>query len=127
MPISLSLIWMYGKGVLLPMLFKIPKEVWIVIGIIAAFLYYGHYTAKKARLQKDMEYAQKTERERLRQESVFQEETRKANQRAAEATRKLTDLEREIEDVKTAVSKDPKSGNVCLPPNITDRLRKLKL
>lgn len=79
-------------------LFLIPRWVWITLGIIVAFLYYGNYTAKKADQAVRLEFRMKEEAEKKRQAEVFKQ-AREANRKRIQTQLKWRDQqEKERED-----------------------------
>jgi hypothetical protein len=119
----LSAIIAGGKW-LLPFLFKIPKELWIAGALVVGVLYYGHWTAERARAAKDLEYARVQAAEKARQELIIQEATREAGNRALAATKYAKELEDALNQALLQAHGLPDANRVVLPEPVTRKLRR---
>jgi hypothetical protein len=127
MPLILWQAFAWGSSIwggwILPLLAKVPWQVWAAIAGVIAVLYYGHVRENRgyARCQTATEEAQR--KEVARQDEVAsaalnaaRERERLANQRASEAQDELGKLQGEVDKLKTAKT-------VCLPGSITKQYR----
>ena len=122
MPI-LSIIWQaLLSGV--PLLFKVPRWVWITGGAVVGALVFAHNVADRVAKQKDLEYAARVQTEVLRQAKVYDKAIESEKAKALEATRKADSLQEVLSEAQTEVSKLKTANSVCLPRSVTDKLRK---
>lgn len=112
-----------GWFAILPLLKKVPWQVWAGIAAVIAILYYGHVRENRgyARCQAAVKVA--TDKEIARQAQVSEDVLAEASKRAKvaednqlEAQRNAAELQKEVDKLKTAKT-------VCLPGSITKRYR----
>lgn len=80
------------------LILMIPRPVWIALGIVAAFLYYGNYVKKSTEARIHLEYKLKREAEVRRQQEVYKQ-VREAHKTRMQTFRKWRDqLDKDQED-----------------------------
>lgn len=117
--------WIGGASAfIMPILKKVPWQVWAAIGGIIAVLWYGHIRENRgyAKCQQQVKIA--TDHEVARQAEISQQAIQNSIKRAQEAEAKAqevnsanADLQREVDGLKNAKT------TVCLPSSITKRYR----
>lgn len=104
----------------------VPKEVWFALLGIAAVWYYGHWKEDQGRLACQQEVARAAQAERLRQQEIARKALEEASKRAQQAEDQAAALRRIADDAVAEAQKLKTASNVCLPRNVTDRVRKLQ-
>ena len=127
---SLILIWQmisaFGSVTLIPLLKKIPWQVWAVVGGIVLVMLYGSYREKKGYKACEVKTEQAANKEIARQHAVAGQEILKAQVRAKEAEERAKVTEKDLENVNKEVAKLKTAKVVCLPGTITDRIRRMR-
>lgn len=117
--------WMgVGGGFILPLLKKVPWQVWAVIGCILAVLYYGHVREKRGHQRCQAQVKIATDHEIARQTQVTQNALKEAMDRALAASQRELEATRNAEVLQGEVDKLKEAGQKCLPKSITDRYRR---
>lgn len=111
-------------GWILPLLSKIPWQVWAAIAGIIAILYYGH--VREARGYDKCQAAVKiaTDKEIARQSQISTDVLREAQQRAADASKRELEAKDEAGKLQADVDRLKTAKTTCLPNSITKRYRK---
>lgn len=112
-----------GKAFLMPLLAKIPWQVWAGIAATIAVLYYGHVREARgvAKCQAQVKIA--TDREIGRQKQVSDTVVREAQERAKIASDKELEATNEAGKLQLEVDRLKNAKTVCLPSSITKRYR----
>lgn len=127
MPFAIPLVFTiarsYMSSFILPILAKIPWQVWAGIAATIAVLYYGHVREARGyeRCQAQVKIA--TDREVARQAQVSENVLREAQTRAADASKRELEATNEASKLQTEVAKLKTAKTVCLPDSITKRYR----
>jgi hypothetical protein len=110
-----------GGGFVLPLLKKVPWQVWAGIACIIAVLYYGHVREKRGydRCQAEVKVA--TDTEVNRQNDVANDVINASRQREAEASAEAQQASGERDALLEEVKKLKTAKTVCVPKSITDR------
>ena len=128
MPFAIPLVFTIARSYLssyiLPILAKIPWQVWAALGLLIAFLYYGHIRENRgfAKCQTQVEAA--TAKENTRRQEAAEGALKEAQSRASESARRASELEGRNEELQGAVAKLKNATTVCVPKSITDRFNR---
>lgn len=108
---------------LLPLLAKIPWQVWVAIAVAIAFFWYGHVRENRgvAKCEAQVEVAKNAEIQR--QQNAASAAVEAAKQRETEAKDRLAKVEKELDNARDEASKLKEANKVCLPRSVTDKLR----
>lgn len=115
----------FGSVTIMPLLKKVPWQVWAIIGGVILVLMYGSYREKKGYRTCEIKTEQAAQKEVARQKTIAQQEIAKAKLREADAAQKLDRLSKELDNVVNDAAKLKTAKNECLPATITDRLRRM--
>lgn len=111
-------------AMLLPLIKKVPWQVWAVIACAIGVMWYGHVREKRGydRCQAQVKIA--TDHELARQTQVTQSALREALKRAADAQVKEQEANDARDKLQQDVDKLKEASQKCLPKSITDRYRR---
>lgn len=126
MSIALSIVWAWLRTSGWSLLAAVPKQVWYGLAIAAALLYFAHWNQERGRELCQAEVLRKSaaEAERVRQSD--QAAIDAATQRAVQAEQAAADRQKEMEDAIAAAQRAPQGSRVCLPADVTSRLRNIR-
>lgn len=111
---------------ILPLVRKIPWQVWAVVGVVVAFMFYGSYREHKGYRKCEIKTEQAAQKEIARQAEVAKSEVAKAKLREADANRRLEQVSKELDNVNEDVAKLKEANKVCLPKSVTDKFRRVR-
>lgn len=112
----------YGAWVL-PLLARIPWQVWAAIAAIIAILYYGHIREARGYDKCQAAVLVATNAEIARQSQVSANVLKEAQQRAADAQQRELEAKDEASKLQGDVDKLKNAKTTCLPASITKRYR----
>ena len=118
--------WMTSGWVafVLPLIRKIPWQVWAILGAIVLTLYYGHVREKRGFNKCHAQVVEATRVEEARRQTAANESITEANRRAQESAARASELKDELDGVREEARKLKNANTVCLPKSITDRFNK---
>lgn len=123
--LALPVIWSWISSgwvaFILPLLKAIPWQVWAALGLIIAFLYYGHVREKRGYETCHIQVVTATRIEDARRLEAANATLLEAQSRAQESARRASSLEGELSDTQKQVQELKTAKTVCLPKSITDR------
>lgn len=108
----------------LPLLKKVPWQVWATIGAVILALWYGHVREKRGYDKCHMQVVETTNKEKARQLQAANDSMVEAQKQAAESQDRANALKDELDKVNDDVKKLKNAKQVCLPKSITDRLNR---
>lgn len=118
--------WGWG-GFLLPILKKVPWQVWVGIAGIIAVLWYGHVREQHGYEKCQAQVKEATDREVARQAQVSKEAIEASKTREAEASAKAQKASEERDAIESEFAKLKESKATCIPKSITDKYRSRSL
>lgn len=117
-----SLVWgLLVKGV--PLLFRVPRWVWLGGSLLVVGLYYGHSVATRVRAVLNLEHMVAQQQEAERQQQVFNKALDHEKGAALKAQARVQQLEVQLDDAQQQLKKWKDHGRVCLPASVTNKLR----
>jgi len=123
--LALPIIWSWVSSgwvaFALPLIKKIPWQVWLALGLLVAFLYYGHVREKRGYDRCHAQVVTATNKENARRLEAANESLIEANKRAQESARRASTMEEENAKLQGDVAKLKTAKTVCLPKSITDQ------
>lgn len=123
--LALPVIWSWISSgwvaFILPLLKVIPWQVWAILGLIVAFLYYGHIRENRGYDKCHVEVVNTTRMEDARRLEAANATLLEAQSRAQESARRASSLEGELSDTQKQVQELKTAKTVCLPKSVTDR------
>lgn len=130
MPLFFWIAWAWIKSIwsvtLLPLLAKIPWQVWAGLAVVIAFMWYGHVREKRGNdkcwAQVELERAAEVKR----QEGVSNDALAAAENEKREAQQNATELKERLDATLKEVDKLKEANQVCLPKSITDQYRRVR-
>ena len=122
----LGIAWLWAKTRGLSLLAMVPGWVWKWGAIAVAVLYFAHWNVERGREMCRAEVQQAAAEERARVEEADRAAIEAAERRAAEAEQVAADRQKEMEDAIEAARRSQQAGNVCLPADVTERLRNIR-
>lgn len=126
-PPPFNLIWLFGQGFIMstvvPILKKIPWQVWLALVVVIAFFWYGHTREKRGYAACEVSYKLAANKEIIRQKTVIAEANEKSARLENELSSKATEINNAREQAVEEYRKTEKANAVCLDESITDRLR----
>lgn len=108
----------------LPLLRKIPWQVWAILGAIVLTLYYGHVREKRGYNKCQVQVVEATRIEEAHRLTAANDAITEANKRAQESAARASQLKDELDDVRIDAAKLKNAKETCLPKSITDRFNK---
>lgn len=126
MSIALGIVWAWLRTSGVGLLMLIPKQVWYGLAIALALLYFAHWNQERGRAlcQAEVQQASQAEAERVKQ--ADQAAIAAAERRAVEAEQAAADRQKEMEDAIAAARAAVDASRMCLPADVTRRLRNIK-
>lgn len=112
----ISALW---GAVIFPILKAIPWQVWVIIAVVIAFLWYGHHEKAKGYEVCQQEQVVKTNQEIARQQRAADDAVKAAQQREAEALTQAGKTQEALDAAVEEASKLKTANQVCLPSSIT--------
>ena len=116
----------FFSATLLPLLKKIPWQVWLALGLAIVFMVYGGYRERKGYAKCEAVTREAAIKERGRQEQIAKQELAKVLTREQEARERLDKTTEQIDALNKQVAELKTAKNVCLPKHITDGIRRLR-
>lgn len=125
MPVLIPIIWSWISSgwvaFILPLIKKIPWQVWAAIAIIIGVLYYGHVREKRGYEKCHQQVVTATNAEEARRLEAANAALSEAQSRAQESARRAQDMEDANVDLQKQVGQLKTAKTVCLPKSITDQ------
>lgn len=124
--ITVALSWITSSwaGFFLPIVKKIPWQLWAVLLVVVGVFYYGHTQYNAGYAASNARYERAAQEERARQQKVYEDALAAAKLREAEAKARLSTLEEDLNAAREMASKLKDAKRVCVPANITARFTK---
>lgn len=130
MPVLATIAWQYASSfwlaTLLPLLKKIPWQVWLALGILIAFITYGSYRERTGYHKCQVITQKAADAEKARQKQIAASELLKLANREKEAQEKLSQTTEQMNELSKQVAALKTAKNVCLPRSVTDGIRRLR-
>lgn len=108
---------------LLPLLSKIPWQVWAALGLAIAFFWYGHVRENRGYAKCEVQVQVAKDKEVQRQQDIANRLVAEAKEREARAANKVQKVEEELDNARREAAKLKEANKVCLPRSVTDKLR----
>lgn len=108
----------------LPLLKKVPWQVWAILGAIVLALWYGHVREKRGYDKCHVQVVEATRVEDARRIKAANDSMVEAQKQAAESQDRAIALKDELDKVNDDVKMLKNAKQVCLPKSITDRLNR---
>ena len=125
MPVLLPIIWSWVSSgwvaFALPLIRKIPCQVWAVLGAIVFVLFYGHVREKRGYNKCHMQVVEATRIEEAHRLTAANEAITEANKRAQQSAAEASKLKDELDAARFETGKLKTAQQTCLPKSITDR------
>jgi len=135
MPIIATIAWSWLSsawgGFIFPLLAKIPWQVWAGIGLVIAFLWYGHVRENRGYDKCHAEVVTATNKEEAKRLEAANQALSEAQSRASESADRARQLSEALDETQKQVRDLKNAKTVCLPDSITrqynsSRVRKLR-
>lgn len=126
-PLVATIAWSYLSswgGFILPLLSKIPWQVWAGIAGILGILYYGHIRENRGFEKCHVQVVAATQQENAHRQEAADGALKEAQSRASDSARRALELEDRNGELQKDVAALKTSGTICVPKSITDRLSK---
>ena len=122
----LGIVWLWTRTRGLALLAAVPGWVWKWGAITIAVLYFAHWNVERGREMCRQETLEAAAAERARVEQADRAAIEAAEQRAVEAERLAAERQKELDDAIDAARSSAQAGSVCLPADVTERLRNIR-
>lgn len=124
--IAWSWIKSFWQITLLPLVAKIPWQLWAALAVIIGFFYYGHVRESRALKECYAKVEQAKDLERRRQQEVSDKVVADAKQAEAEAQQEAGDMKERLDHALEDVAKLKEANRICLPKSVTDQFGRVR-
>lgn len=111
---------------LLPLVSKVPWQIWAGLAVVVGFFYYGHVRESRALKECHAQVEQAKNRELARQQEVSDRVIADAKRAEAEAQQEADEMKGRLDHALSDVAKLKEANAVCLPRSITDQYRRVR-
>lgn len=123
-PLILTVARSYLTSYVLPIVAKIPWQVWAGIAALIGVLYYGHIRENRGYEKCHTQVVAATVKENARRQEAAEGALKEAQSRASESARRASVLEDRNGELQADVNKLKTAQTICVPKSITDRFNK---
>lgn len=122
--------WAWIKSIwqitLLPLLAKVPWQVWASLVVVVGFFWYGHVRENRALKECHAQVEQAKNRELSRQKEVSDRVVADAKKSEAIAQQEASEMKGRLDNALQDVAKLKDANKVCLPRSVTNKFRRVR-